>query len=202
MGCTCVCSLLRAAPVALPTNTPLKIKTAAGYVRTDATPDAASVGIGDGNSLPEQFVAYSPADLASTAPVQPGATAILRSRLTGKFCKLVALPSGGQGMVCDQDTASMSSVFTYTYTGGLSYGGRELVSSGTGQALVLSGAANTPVTADAGLTFSAVGGLLQCPVQAASKAATIDHHSGTDPWPYAPAGFLCISQCEPPCSTS
>jgi hypothetical protein len=84
-------------------------------VRNDGTPDAAYVGNGDGNSLPEQYVAYIPGDLASKTPVQPGQTAILRSRLTGKFCKLTVLPPGTQqGMVCDQDTAGTATVFKYT----------------------------------------------------------------------------------------
>jgi hypothetical protein len=137
----------------LPTNKPISIKSGSSYVRTDTTPGAATVGSGSGTSLPEQYVAYTPSNLASTAPVQPGDTAILRSRLTGQFCKLATLPSGKQGMVCDQATAATATVFKYTGSG-LEYNNQPLVATGAGQPLVLAGSGNPPASGDSSLAFS------------------------------------------------
>lgn len=145
-----------AAPLA--TNIPLRIKSAGAYVRTDSTPGAATAGNGDGSSLAEQYVAYNPGNLASSDPVQLGQTAILRSRLTGKFCKLTLLPgSSQQGMVCDQDSEATATVFTYTGIG-LSYNNQPLVAGGPGQPLVLPAAGSPPAAnADPDLSFSPVG---------------------------------------------
>jgi hypothetical protein len=143
-------------------------------VRTDTTPGAATVGSGNGTSLPEQYVAYTPSNLASTAPVQPGDTAILRSRLTGQFCKLATLPSGKQGMVCDQATAATATVFKYTGSG-LEYNNQPLVATGAGQPLVLAGSgASSPTNADPALAFSPVGGLRCQPGMASSCCAPGD----------------------------
>ena len=125
-------------------------------MRTDGTPSAATVGAGDGSTLAEQYVAFQPSDLTSSKPVQPGETAILRSRLTGQFCRLAPLPSDSskQGMLCDQATAG--SAFTFEYTGsGLSYGGVPLVSAGAGQPLVLGG--DVPSVTAVQLDFASVG---------------------------------------------
>ncbi len=142
----------------LPTNTFLKIKTAGGYVRNDNLSAPAYVGIGDGTKAPEQYTFYDPADQTSTTPIQPGKAAILKSRQTGKFCALKALPTGKQGMVCDKNSAADATPFEYTGIG-LSFNHQPLVAVGARSPLVLAGSSgSTPGNADARLAFSPPGG--------------------------------------------
>jgi hypothetical protein len=142
----------------LPTNTFLKIKTAGGYVRNDNLSAPAYVGIGDGTKAPEQYTFYDPADQTSTTPIQPGKATILKSRQTGKFCALKALPTGKQGMVCDKNSAADATPFEYTGIG-LSFNHQPLVAVGARSPLVLAGSSgSTPGNADARLAFSLPGG--------------------------------------------
>ncbi len=67
-------------PPPLPTNMFIKVLGAGGEpVRNDNATSAAYVGGGDGTSPYEQYLAYDPADLGSTTPVQPGQTTILKN---------------------------------------------------------------------------------------------------------------------------
>jgi hypothetical protein len=68
---------------ALVPNTPFNFLTnTSGYpVRVDNPTVPAYVGSGDGTSAPEQFLAYHPEDITSTAAMKPGDTTILRNKV-------------------------------------------------------------------------------------------------------------------------
>jgi hypothetical protein len=63
-------------------------------------------------------------------------------------CRLAPLPSGEQGVLCDQDTSATATVLTYTGSG-LTYKGDPLVSAGPGKPLVLQSTAASPPPAGA-----------------------------------------------------
>ena len=143
----------------LPANTPLGITTSSGsYVRTDNTSGAAYPGSGDGSTKPEQFVAQDPANPNSVMPILPGNTTVLKSSLTGLYCRLGAVGTGSeQGMICDQPTPATATQFTYSGTG-LSVGGVPMVSSGPGAPLVLANTTTSAVISSSGsLSFPPAG---------------------------------------------
>ncbi len=64
----------------------------------------------------------------SNKPIQPGEQTYLKSNLTGKYCRLVPLPDSPacQGMVCDLESPTQATPFTYTGAGLKSPGGMEM----------------------------------------------------------------------------
>ena len=108
------------------------------------------MGNGTGLTPAEQYTAYSPGNLSSTTPIQPGQTTILKSALTGLYCELQPSPANSSQtvMVCDLATAAGASVMTYTGSG-LSYQGQALVPNGAGGQLVLANQTTQPLGASA-----------------------------------------------------
>jgi hypothetical protein len=144
---------------------PINVLGPSGYpVRNDNTTSISYVGSGNGSSLPEQYVAYHPADPSSSSPIQPGNTTVLKNVATGKWCRLELLSpntapgtlqassrsaasvvsgcNGAVGVVCDQATAAGGTVLTYTGSG-LSYQGVALLVLPVSQQLVLPPSSNT-----------------------------------------------------------
>ena len=126
-------------------------------MRTDNATGAAYAGSGTGTTAPEQYAALSPSNLASTTPIQPGQTTILRSNQTGQYCRLQPWPSsssGQLGMVCDLPTATGATVLTYTGSGLSTPEGVPLVATGPGAPLLLANTTTTPPgPTDSQLTF-------------------------------------------------
>jgi hypothetical protein len=92
LPCTDISSPL---PGSLPAGVPVNIITRLGFpVRSDNTTGFTYVGGGDGSTLPEQYVVYSPLNEGSTVPIQPGETAIIRNLQTGLFCRLAPMQAG------------------------------------------------------------------------------------------------------------
>ncbi len=150
----------------LPANTPISIATATGeYMHVDNDTSLAYAASGSGTSLQETFIAVDPTAPSSLSPVQPGQEAVLQSAQTGEWCRLVVIGAGPeQGMVCDQPSSSSTSVTAFVYTGsGLSVDGQALVSTGSGEPLVLANSTSAVVqpTSD-DLTFSPTGGFTGC----------------------------------------
>ena len=128
------------------------------HVDNDTSPAYAASG--SGTSLQETFIAVDPAAPSSLSPIQPGQEAVLQSAETGEWCRLVVIGAGPeQGMVCDQPSSTSSNVTVFEYTGsGLSYDGQALVSTGSGDPLVLANSTNATVQPSAAdLAFSPTG---------------------------------------------
>lgn len=97
-------------------------------VRNDNTTTPAYLGTGTGNTYPEQYRAYDPANALSSDPIAPGSRAILKNAQTGKWCQLVPVPTAPSmlGMQCDLDSPEGATPFQYTGYG-LIYNGTPLV---------------------------------------------------------------------------
>ena len=131
----------------MPANRPIEILTSSGFVHVDNGSSPAYVGNGTGSTPAEQFTAYSPSN-ATASSILPGETAILRSNLTGLYCRLAPLPSNSTqlGMVCDQPTAATATPLTYTGSGLSTTNGVPLVAAGPGAPLLLANTSTSPVT--------------------------------------------------------
>ena len=143
----------------LPANTPLGIVTSNGsYVRTDGVDNPAVAGSGDGSSKPEQYSAVDPANPNSVNPIKAGQTTVIKSAQTGLYCRLASVNEAGEmGMICDQESSSTATPFTYTGSG-LAVNGIPMVQTTPGGPLVLANSTRTPLTATSDdLTFPAVG---------------------------------------------
>ena len=151
---------MHAAGPPLPPDTPLAIQTSSGtYVRSDNGSSPAYATAGSGETAPEQYLAYDPANPASTDPIQPGDTTILKSVETGQYCRLAPSPANSTQLVvlCDQPTAATATPLTYTGSG-LSYNGVPLVATGPGAPLMLANTTTAPVgSTDEQLTFHLTG---------------------------------------------
>jgi hypothetical protein len=85
---------------------------------------------GNGSTPPEQFVPLRP-DGGQT-PIQPSEKVLLKSELTGLYCRVSTDPGTGRSQVlCDQPTAATATPLTYTGTG-ISYNGRPFINDGSG----------------------------------------------------------------------
>jgi hypothetical protein len=126
----------------------------------DTSSSYAYIGMGDGTSLTEQFVAYRPSDITDATPIQPGGTMVLMSKKTTMYCRFAALTvttplsnsvrankirsllqSGTcatQGLICDVADVSGAAVITYGGSG-MSFGGVPLVQSPTTLTIITSG---------------------------------------------------------------
>ena len=136
----------------LPTNIPITIKTADGFARVDNSSSPAYPGSGMGSSPAEQFRAYDPSNPTNASEtIAPGEPTILRSELTGQYCRLAPLPSNSTqiGMLCDQPTPATATPLIYTGSGLTSTSGVPLVSSGPGQPLLLANTTTRPANATA-----------------------------------------------------
>ena len=133
-------------------------------------------GTGNGTTAPEQYRAYDPANTASTAPIEPGDTAILRNEQTGMYCQLRSMPSNATQLAvyCDQPTASTATRLKYTGSG-FSYAGIPLVSTGSGAPLMLANTtAVAPGPTDDSFSFPLAGEVHAAPVL---RQSTVQDHS-------------------------
>lgn len=131
-------TLLAAGYAALPVDTEISIVTSGGYLRVDDASGSAYASSGNGSTTAEEFRVYVPGDLASTAGITAGQALILKSGLTGLFCRLAPQITNPAvlAVLCDQAAASATPL---TYTGtGLSATSVPLSCSGAGALLLLS----------------------------------------------------------------
>jgi hypothetical protein len=168
----------------LAANSAVNIQAAGGaYVRVDNITAPAFVAYGTGTSPAEQFIAAHPAAPDSTAPIQPGQTAILRSVATAAYCRLVPMPANTTqlGVVCDQPSAATATPLLYSGSG-LSYNGVPLAATAPGAPLLMANTTAAPATPTSDdLTFPAAitgGGRLDNPQPRPalrSKCAALTH---------------------------
>jgi hypothetical protein len=105
-----------------------------------------------GSTAAEQFTLALPPGTPGTT-IFPGNASILRSVLTGKYCKLVQWRTDGtQVVVCDQVDPGLATVLTYTGNG-LAYKGLPLVALGPGQPLAVGAAALVDALASVDSTY-------------------------------------------------
>jgi hypothetical protein len=85
-------------------------------VQNTNTTTPAFVGTGDGSTPAEMYQAFDPNDPLSTTPIAPGGSVLLKNSQTGRYCRLVPVPTAPtlQGMQCDLETAASATSFTYT----------------------------------------------------------------------------------------
>ena len=117
----------------LPANTGFQIQMLGGYLSVDSeglvTIEESSACCCTPTTQETTFIAYSVTDATGATAIQAGELARFRSSRTGGWCRLAAV-SGGQGLVCDQATASGATELLYTgYS--LELDGQELVSAGS-----------------------------------------------------------------------
>jgi hypothetical protein len=147
LAATSAATCCRAGPD-LPPDTPFVMDDPSGtYVRTDNATSLAYPDTGNGTTAPEQFLAYHASDPGSTALISEGQTALLQSKQTGMWCRIVPNPSNTTqlGMQCDQPTSSTAMPFTWLGDG-LAVDGVKLVSTGLGQPLLLANTTTSPIT--------------------------------------------------------
>jgi hypothetical protein len=126
----------------LAARTLLQIQVLGGVLGVSSTSSVVTVigGSGATASTDSLFIAYSASDPFGASAIEPGGYVILRSSSTGQFCRLASI-SGGEGLVCDQATASGGTALLYNITS-LTVNGQSLASDGY-SLLLEQGDANT-----------------------------------------------------------
>jgi hypothetical protein len=76
------------------------------------------VGSGNGTTAAEIYTVFNPTNLSSTS-IAAGGAMLIRSALTGGYCRLASLPADTdpcttQGLVCDQASAAGASSLTWS----------------------------------------------------------------------------------------
>jgi hypothetical protein len=119
---------------------------AGGVCRVDNTTSyvyCADAGSTSGKSPNEQFAVFHSLSMPGTV-IAPGTYTLIKSVLTGAYCRAVAAPGTGKTQIkCDLSDAAQATPFVYTGTG-FTYQSLPLTNPGSSQPLYLGGV-GTPI---------------------------------------------------------
>jgi hypothetical protein len=169
----------RAKLVTAATGTPYNINVP-GYGNVFTTPYGGTGASNStlGTSPAAQFYFYNASNPTSPEPLSSGASTIIKSEETGKFCRLVPISAGSRGaprnstirpsstlitapagsmltMLCDVTDPALATPMTYT-ADGLTYNGQPILPVGPGGQMVVVPPGTSTATGTAGSTTTSI----------------------------------------------